>query len=116
MLEPVLGSKKVPMELDTGSSVSIVSEDVYRSVLGKYPLRKTDMNLKSYSGDRIMLLGQCEIPVKYEESEFTLPLLVAKGKRAALFGRNWLEVIPLNWRSIFHVVPSLSSDGVTSVE
>ena len=40
MLEPVLGSKKVPMELDTGSSVSIVSEDVYRSVLGKYPLGK----------------------------------------------------------------------------
>ena len=114
MLEPILGGRKVPMELDTGSSVSIISEDVYKSALRKYPLKKTDIKLKSYSGDEIVLLGQCEIPVKYEGSEYKLPLLVAKGKRASLFGRNWLEVIPLNWGSIFHVVSALSLDSVMS--
>lgn len=114
MLEPILGEKVVPMELDTGSSVSIVSEDVYKSVLIEYPLFKTDIKLKSYSGNKVEILGQCEVPVTYENTQYKRPLLVAKGQRPALFGRNWLEVIPLNWSKIFQVETSLSLESVKS--
>lgn len=73
----------VPMELDTGNSVSIVSEEVYKSVLGQYQLCATDIKLKSYSRNKIELSGQCEIPVKYDNVKYNLLLLLAEGKRAS---------------------------------
>lgn len=109
VLQPCIGTTVVSMELDTGSSVSIVSEDLYRKELKKYPLRPSQLKLKSYSGNKIELLGECDVNVKYGGNEYVLPLVVAKGRRQALFGRNWLEVIPLNWSNIF-------SHSVNSVE
>ncbi|XP_052767906.1 uncharacterized protein K02A2.6-like [Mya arenaria] len=112
----ILGGTKVDMELDTGSSVSIVPEDIYEQVLRKYPLRNTNVKLKSYSGNKIELLGKCEVPVEYESQKYKLSLLVAKGKRPALFGRNWLEKIPLNWRGIFHVQESTKEISLECVK
>ena len=37
------------------------------------------------------------VAVSYESQTTFLPLVVVKGDRASLFGRNWLEHIKLNW-------------------
>ena len=52
--------------------------------------------LKSYSGDKLERLGQIRVPVKYESQTAALPLVVAKGNKVPLLGRNWLEHIRLN--------------------
>ena len=41
--------------------------------------------------------------VKYKEEGAILPLLVIKGNCPNLFGRNWLQYIRINWKSI-HMV------------
>lgn len=47
------------------------------------------------------MLGKIQVPVKYEGNEWTL--LIMKGEKTALLGRNWLKEIKLNWTEIFSV-------------
>ena len=97
-------SKSIKMEIDTGSGVSIVSENIYENNFSDFPLKQTEIKLKSYSGQKIEIVGQCEVPVKYGTAEQKiLPLIVVKGNGPSLLGRNWLEELQLNWTEIFSV-------------
>ena len=46
-------------------------------------------------------LGSCSVEVKYKGA--ILPLLVIKGNGPNLFGRNWLQYVRIDWKSI-HMV------------
>ena len=105
-----LGNEIVPMQLDTGAAVSIISENTYSRVLQKYPLQTSSITLKSYTGDLIPIAGKADIPVTYGEQHFTLPVVVACGERAALLGRDWMQQIKLDWKSIFSVMSGATSD------
>ena len=49
-------------------------------------------------------MGKISVPVKYSSNdEKALDLVVVQGKRPALFGRDWLSQIRLDWESIFKV-------------
>ncbi|RXN15243.1 Retrovirus-related Pol poly from transposon opus [Labeo rohita] len=98
-----LDGKCMDMQLDTGAAVSLMSELSYREFLSHLPLSKTSMQLITYSGERILLLGSVDVPVQYERQNVTLPLVIVKGERPALLGRNWLEKILLDWPNIFNV-------------
>ncbi|KAI2647716.1 hypothetical protein H4Q32_024734 [Labeo rohita] len=98
-----LDGKCMDMQLDTGAAVSLMSELSYREFLSHLPLSKTSMQLITYSGERIPLLGSIDVPVQYERQNVTLPLVIVKGERPALLGRNWLEKIHLDWPNIFNV-------------
>ena len=49
--------------------MSIVSENIYENKLADYPLKQTDIKLKSYSGQKIEIVGQHQVPVKYITAE-----------------------------------------------
>ncbi len=71
----------------------------------------------TYSGERIPLLGHIDVPVQYEKQNVTLPLVIVKGKRPALLGRNWLEKIQLDWPNIFTVEKAeVASDPAVKAE
>jgi len=97
-----IGGHEITMQLDTGAAVSIIPESTYKTYFTKFTLTETKP-LKSYSGDQLELLGQICVPVKYDTQTATLPLVVAKGNKVPLLGRNWLEHIKLNWSEIFAV-------------
>ena len=49
-------------------------------------------------------MGKISVPVKYSSNDKkVLDLVVVQGKRPALFGRDWLSKIRLDWESIFSV-------------
>ena len=98
-----LDGHKVNMQVDTGATVSIISEVLYNKVFKNHPLDPTTMSLKTYSGDKLALRGQFEVPVQYEGQRAKLPLVVVSGEKPALLGRNWLKAIKLDWGSIFSV-------------
>ena len=52
------------------------------------------------------------IQVQHNEQTLTLPLLVTKGDGPTLLGRNWLEALPLDWRTIFHIGSNLTLQQV----
>lgn len=89
------------MELDTGAPVSLISEQDYRSKFrDKLELRDSATLLKTYTGEYLQVLGEADVEVVYEGQQKTLTLLVVRGDGPALFGRNWLAQIQLNWKSI----------------
>ena len=49
------------------------------------------------------MLGEVLIPVKYQTQQHNLPAMVVKSPGPNLVKRNWLQVIKLNWNSIFSI-------------
>ena len=92
------------MEVDTGASVSIMSEGQYKQLWPGRSLRVSAIRLETYSKQSLVVLGSLEVQVAYESQVETLPLVVVKGEGPTLFGRNWLKVIKINWSKIHYTL------------
>lgn len=103
MVDVELAGKSITLELDTGAAVSLISDKLYKSKLADIPLQPSKVKLRTYSGEYIEVLGKLTVPVKYDKQEHNLPLYVVAGDKPALFGREWLKTIKLNWAGIFSV-------------
>ena len=77
---------QVNMEVDTGSAISLVSEETYKKYWPNCQLQKSDVRLKMYSGELLETLGSLDVSVQYGEQESQLLLIVVKGKGPSLFG------------------------------
>ncbi|XP_062846979.1 uncharacterized protein K02A2.6 [Trichomycterus rosablanca] len=88
------------MDIDTGAAVSIISEAMYRESFADVPLGGSNVTLKTYTGQVIPIKGQFVAKVTYGDQTADLPLIVVKGNGPALCGRNWLESIKLDWKTI----------------
>ena len=99
-----MDGKLVDMLVDTGSGVSIINEATYRGL--RSPLRKlqaADINLTSYTGQSIPVLGQIEIVTEYKQQSAYVPIVVVSGDRHNLLGRNLLSQLKLEWSEIMLV-------------
>ena len=66
----------LPMEIDTGTSVSVINEETYPtswSAKQRPPLQPTDARLRSYTGVQIGVLGTIVLFVSYRGQEKTPP-------------------------------------------
>ena len=67
------------MEVDTGASVSLISKATYRSMGDLQPqLNPTTVRLRTYSGEKLEVLGRLDVAVKYGNEEADLTLLVGE--------------------------------------
>lgn len=84
-------------EVDTGAAVTCVGESTYKKlpVPGEI-LQDTCILLRDYNKYPLSIAGVVEVQVQYENQCKILPLVVVKGERASLLGRNWLCDINLN--------------------
>ncbi len=60
-----LDGKPLVMELDTGATVSLVSEQTCSSLFPGYSLKPSNSQLKTYLGEKIGVLGQVDVAVSY---------------------------------------------------
>ena len=88
------------MELDTGASLSLISEDSYQKYFSHLQLENSNVKLTTYTGDNIAVLGELHVKVQHGRQTETLPLIVVKGSGPSLFGRNWLSKLILDWHHI----------------
>ena len=98
----------IDMELDTGASLLVMSEEMFAKLHsnGKLPkLQKTETVLHTYTGEKVKPRGSLDVMVSYENKEYKLPLLIVQGHGPALLGRNWLNKITLNWHAIKKLSP-----------
>ncbi len=100
ILVPLLlnGKSKINFELDTGASVSVISEETWKNDLNEIKLQESDIKLTTYTGELLEVIGKVE--VCYDKQSARVPLHVLKGNGPSLMGRNWLHSIRLNWGSI----------------
>lgn len=89
------------MELDTGSAVSIITHELYMKKFNEIPLQKTELLLKTYTGENITPVGVLKANVEYKgQQPLLLDLYVVKGKGPVMMGRDWLYKIRLDWCAI----------------
>ena len=92
--------KPVVMEVDTGAAVSVISEETYKELFSNLTLKESPMGLKTYTGERIPVLGEVVVEVSYQQQNHQLSLIVVKGKGHNLFGQDWLMHFKLDWKII----------------
>ena len=97
---PKVENVVLEMELDTGSAISVITFDLYQKHFSQMKLEPTDITLKTYIGERFKPVGVLTVNVCYENQAQQLDLYIVKRGGAALFGRDWLNKIQLDWKSI----------------
>ncbi len=105
------------MEVDTGAALSLISEATYHRL---WPtdvapeLQEVKINLRTSTGEELVVLGSTQVRVQYKEQQEDLCLLVVQGNGPSLLGRDWLTKIRLDWHELHLVQPSsaLTLDSV----
>ena len=103
------------MEIDTGASVSLISEQTWKNTSAEQlaPLKPTAVKLMTYTGDEVKELQvNVEAP---DGQQLLLPLIVVRGNGPSLLGRDWLRQIRLDWRTIHEVRQEKSDAEVEKV-
>ena len=103
-LTPLVNGVQFPMKLDTGATVSLASEEVWKVHFNACPLKPCRTLLQTYTGERLQVLGQLTVDVKYENQEAKL---IVPGNGPTLWGRSWLSTIRLNWATIKFVTQGI---------
>ena len=88
------------MQLDTGCALSLAPMAFYEKFCSHIPLTPTAVKLSTYTGEKIQPLGKINVTVTYAGTEYSLPLLVVPQGCGAIFGRNWLRHIKLDWNKL----------------
>jgi hypothetical protein len=89
-------------KLDTGSAVSVIAKDDFIKMFpNRKRLTRTKLLLKTHTGEVLKPIGVANVNVQHREKSYdNLPLYAVEKGGHALFGRDWLKEIPLDWNSI----------------
>lgn len=102
----VVNDQKLEMMIDTGAAVTLIPQVIFEDKFKNVKLHPTSMQLQAYSGHKINLLGEFKANVAHQGVNYQLPMIVTadqSGKRPVLLGRNWLEVLRLDWSTVHQV-------------
>ncbi|XP_060581109.1 uncharacterized protein K02A2.6-like [Ruditapes philippinarum] len=102
-ITPEIDDRPLQMEVDTGSAVSLMSREEFQKCFGNVTLDKPTSVLKTYSGEEIQQAGTKLVNVRYNGQSKSLKLCIVMGNGPALFGRDWMNEIILDWSRIVHV-------------
>ena len=86
------------MEIDTGSSNSLISEKTYLKHFGTMPLENANNRLSVYNQTQLTIIGKARVQVNGIPN---LWLYVVKEDGPSLIGRDWLQFLRLDWKTIF---------------
>lgn len=111
-VSPEVQGRVVKMELDTGSAVSVLPYKQYKEHFGHVKLAKSLVTLKTYTGQKITPKGEMKCIVKFKGQEEELTLQVVETPGPALFGRDWLSKIQLDWGEIKALQLSQTPEGI----
>ena len=64
-------------------------------------LIEANVKLRDYNGKPLDVAGVTIVTVDYKSCYIQLPIVVIRGDRPLLLGRNWLRHIQLDWRTLF---------------
>ena len=99
------------MEVDTGATVTVVPKEVYNRHLSHVKLQPSAVKLQAYNGERLKVLGEAMVHIRYKGQQACDKLIVVDVKeKPAVLGRNWISHFQLDWSSLFSVGPRQEID------
>ena len=102
LVEVELETQALQTDLDTGATVSLISEQTYQTMFPD-TLQETKTTFKTYSRDPLRVVGQRDVRVVIAGQTAKLPLTAVAGNGPILLGRNWLQIIRFDLQRIYHV-------------
>ena len=93
------------MEVDTAVSLSLISKKTYLSVWADSnspPPQLTSTCSQTYTSKRIPVLGSFQVEVLHHSQTKRL-FACCQGTRSALLGRDWMNVLTLDWHTIHYM-------------
>ena len=91
------------MEIDSGATMSIMSQKMYKKWFSRFKLCSSEVVLKDYSGKVISVIGEMGVTVKCWDQVLKSVLLVSEGNGPTLMGINWIRYLSLDWSQVNHV-------------
>ena len=117
-VEVEIANRKTVMEIDTGASKSTINESVFRGIQSSQSgvgLEKCTIPLKSYTGEQVPVLGKLKTPIRCLGQTCTAEIIVVKGMRPSLLGRDLLSSLKLDLTKICKIQVHSVSDDFESV-
>ena len=93
----------IVFHLDTGAGVSLMNNNDFDKHFGNTTLSPNSVKLRSYSGNKINVVGEKLVKVSVGDQQSNLVLVVVEGDGPPLFGRTWLNEIRVPWKEILNV-------------
>ena len=90
----------VTMEIDTGAAMSVMSCTQQLALFPASKITPSSIVLRTYTTEKLHVIGEMTVTVKYQNQQATMPLFVVDGEGPALLGRNWFAHIRLDWANI----------------
>jgi len=109
-LDVIVNDIPVNFQLDTGAGVSVMNHTQFESTFSDIQLKKSEIVLKSYSSNRIPVVGEVEVSAAINGSTCKLTLVVVEGNGPPLLGRTWLKRLNIPWTTMFQI-SSAVTDG-----
>ena len=103
-LSLIINNVSHTMKLDTGASVTPLSEAKCHQLFSRSVLRNMSVLLTTYSEERIYVVGEMDVCVQYEHQAQDLVLTAVAGDGLSLLVKNWLQKIQLCWHEIQAVI------------
>ena len=103
---------ELSMEINIGAAVSVISEGTFKSVWpgsSKPRLVCSMVELRTYSGQTLCVLGKTVVNVSFNNSSAELELIVVSGDGPTLLGRDWLTVLEIDVSNCVQAVHSVHS-------
>lgn len=93
-----LNNRPLIMEVDSGASCSIVSEQTFKSLWPRNSpqLDVSALTLNTWTGQTLNVQGAFQVTVRHKKRVARLPLFVARGDGPSLVGRNWFPHLGIN--------------------
>jgi hypothetical protein len=108
------------LEVDTGSAVTIINANQLGRLRNKGYSVNLDVNnlphLRTYSGEKIQPLGRIAVSVRHQGKVLPLKCLVVEGTGPNLLGRDWLEIIKLDWTKVHANVHSFDTSPADAAD
>lgn len=93
-------NKDVKMEFDTGATLSSMSLTQFRNLNIDKKIFKTDMKLRTYTGEIIKPTGVVYVKCMYKKQRFFGKLYIINQKVDAIFGRSWIKELDISLADI----------------
>jgi hypothetical protein len=85
-------NKQFSFQLDSGASVSVVSEEFWQSNLEEVALEPSKRNLFVYHGAKLDTIGCCQIPIEYNNVVKEIESFVVRNGRVPILGRDFMKL------------------------
>ncbi|XP_055599178.1 uncharacterized protein K02A2.6-like [Uranotaenia lowii] len=102
LLSVKIEGKFVQMEVDCGSSVTVMGINQFTALFDK-KLKQIDKNLIVVNGSKLRIAGEAKVMVSFKNIETKLKIIVLDCSHSfiPLLGRNWLDIFYSDWRNFF---------------